>query len=70
MDCTQNAVHTVHKNPCQGSISGVIWSILMRRGGRVVEGARLESVYMPKAYQGFESLSLRHIAPVEPSPDF
>ncbi len=51
----------VHKNPCQGSISGVIWSILMRRGGRVVEGARLESVYMPKAYQGFESLSLRHI---------
>ncbi len=33
----------------------------MRRGGRVVEGARLESVYMPKAYQGFESLSLRHI---------
>ncbi len=34
---------------------------LMRRGGRVVEGARLESVYMPKAYQGFESLSLRQV---------
>ncbi len=32
----------------------------------MVEGARLESVYMPKAYQGFESLSLRHI--VRPNP--
>ena len=29
------------------------------RGGRVVEGARLESVYPPKADRGFESLSLR-----------
>jgi hypothetical protein len=29
------------------------------RGVRVVEGARLESVYRPKAYRGFESLSLR-----------
>jgi hypothetical protein len=27
----------------------------------VVEGARLESVYRPKAYRGFESLSLRRI---------
>jgi hypothetical protein len=25
----------------------------------VVEGARLESVYTPKGYRGFESLSLR-----------
>src|SRR3972149_462067 len=31
------------------------------RGGRVVEGARLESVYTLKAYRGFESLSLRQI---------
>ena len=31
----------------------------VRRDGRVVEGARLESVYMPKAYHGFESHSLR-----------
>jgi len=31
----------------------------MRSGGRVVEGARLESEYTPKAYRGFESLPLR-----------
>jgi hypothetical protein len=30
------------------------------RGVRVVEGARLESVYRSKAYRGFESLSLRN----------
>lgn len=30
-----------------------------RRGVRVAEGARLESVYTPKAYRGFESPSLR-----------
>ena len=30
-----------------------------RRGARVVEEARLESVYTPKAYRGFESPSLR-----------
>ena len=38
-------------------------SILLRtwRGGRVVEGARLESVYTA-TYRGFESLSLRQIA--------
>ena len=30
------------------------------RDVRVVEGARLESVYTPKGYQGFESLSLRY----------
>ncbi|MEY4203841.1 MAG: hypothetical protein RL013_1544, partial [Bacteroidota bacterium] len=27
---------------------------------RVVEGARLESVYTPKGYPGFESLTLRY----------
>ena len=32
----------------------------MRSGGRVVEGARLESVYTSKAYRGFESHPLRH----------
>ena len=32
---------------------------VMRRGARVVEEARLESVYTPKAYHGFESRSLR-----------
>ena len=35
----------------------------MRSGGRVVEGARLESEYTPKAYRGFESLPLRHFLP-------
>lgn|GEM_PF-829168 len=30
-----------------------------RRDGRVVEGARLESVYTSKGYRGFESRSLR-----------
>ena len=34
-------------------------SEVMRRGARVVEEARLESVYTPKAYHGFESRSLR-----------
>ena len=29
------------------------------RDSRVVEEARLESVYTPKAYRGFESRSLR-----------
>jgi hypothetical protein len=33
-----------------------------RRGGRVVEGARLESVYAVIPYRGFESLSLRHVS--------
>ena len=32
--------------------------ILIERGVRVVEGARLESVYTPKVYRGFESLPL------------
>jgi hypothetical protein len=31
----------------------------MRSGGRVVEGARLESEYTAKPYRGFESLPLR-----------
>ncbi len=33
------------------------------RGVRVVEGARLESVYTA-TYRGFESLPLRHIHPI------
>jgi hypothetical protein len=37
----------------------------MRSGGRVVEGARLESEYTPKAYRGFESLPLRHWLPAQ-----
>ena len=32
---------------------------LMRRDARVAEEARLESVYTPKAYRGFESRFLR-----------
>src|SRR5690606_23881640 len=35
----------------------------MRRGGRVVEGARLESEYTAKPYRGFESLPLRQFFP-------
>jgi hypothetical protein len=37
------------------------WVKDSRRDGRVVEGARLESVYTA-TYQGFESLSLRHLS--------
>ena len=33
----------------------------VRRGVRVVESARLESVYTAKPYRGFESLPLRHL---------
>jgi hypothetical protein len=33
--------------------------LLLWRDGRVVEGARLESVYTSKGYRGFESRSLR-----------
>src|SRR5690242_470019 len=36
----------------------------MRSGGRVVEGARLESEYTAKPYRGFESLPLRHMQPI------
>ena len=32
---------------------------LIRKGARVVEEARLESVYTAKLYQGFESPSFR-----------
>ena len=32
---------------------------IVRRGDRVVEGARLESECAPKGYRGFESLPLR-----------
>ena len=35
----------------------------MRSGGRVVEGARLESEYTAKPYRGFESLPLRQLFP-------
>src|SRR5688500_7142098 len=35
----------------------------MRSGGRVVEGARLESVYTAKPYRGFESHPLRQAPP-------
>jgi len=34
---------------------------LQRRVVRVAEGARLESVYIPKGYREFESLTLRLI---------
>ena len=34
---------------------------LKRRDARVVEEARLESVYTPKGYPGFESPSLRRM---------
>jgi hypothetical protein len=35
-----------------------IFAANLQRGVRVVEGARLESVYTPKGYRGFESLPL------------
>ena len=35
------------------------FALPIRRGARVVEEARLESVYTSKAYHGFESRSLR-----------
>ena len=37
---------------------------LIRRGARVVEEARLESLYTPKAYRGFESRFLRQKEPL------
>ena len=37
----------------------ILHRLTARRGARVVEEARLESVYTPKAYRGFESRSLR-----------
>ncbi len=45
----------------KGAARGVASPKGMRRRGRVVEGARLESEYTSKAYRGFESLRLRHL---------
>ena len=59
-----------HKKLVKAPVLVLSGHLVMRRDGRVVEGARLESVYMVTPYQGFESLSLRHIAPVEPSLSF
>ena len=50
----QSLIKTLSK---QQELSNVPSSL--RRGGRVVEGARLEIVYTA-TYRGFESLSLRH----------
>lgn len=36
----------------------------------MVEGARLEIVYTPKGYPGFESLSIRHLYKTLPSAGF
>ncbi len=47
-----------HPHACEADKMHEIW-----RGGRAVEGARLESVYTLIAYRGFESLSLRQIVP-------
>ena len=35
--------------------------VVSKRGGRVVEGARLESVYTPQGYRGFRILLSRMI---------
>ena len=40
-----------------------------RRDARVVEEARLESVYTPKAYRGFESPSLRNVVGMDFHPE-
>src|SRR5438046_2487857 len=45
----------LRRSPLSGRLPGK-----MRSGGRVVEGARLESEYTAKPYRGFESLPLRH----------
>ena len=43
-----------------GHITGqIFFTSWIRSGARVAEEARLESVYTPKAYRGFESPSLR-----------
>ena len=42
-----------------GSVFLVFIEFFERRDARVVEEARLESVYTPKVYRGFESRSLR-----------
>jgi hypothetical protein len=54
--CASFATAPPSKQPGKHGLSAVF-----RRGVRVVEGARLESVYTVTPYRGFESLSLRHI---------
>ena len=50
----------IERSSDSGPVPSTSRSDVMRSGGRVVEGARLESEYTPKAYPGFESLPLRH----------
>ena len=47
---------TVGSNPTLSAI----YTMLLRRDDRVVEGARLEIVCRVTPYRGFESHSLRH----------
>jgi hypothetical protein len=42
------------------ALCAVVVKLKIRRGGRAVEGARLELVYTATPYRGFESLPLRH----------
>jgi hypothetical protein len=53
--------HLVQRNYTCFVMSKILFIHLQpfRRDGRVVEGARLESVYTSKGYPGFESQSLR-----------
>ena len=55
----------VKRNACRTppDALGALLFQCMRSGGRVVEGARLESEYTSKAYRGFESHPLRHLLP-------
>ena len=53
MLCILQIFRTLHPFLKGGNVS------LIRRDARVVEEARLESVYTPKAYRGFESRFLR-----------
>ncbi len=55
MDARERPLSAAH------SAARELEGINYRRGGRVVEGAGLESVYTLIAYRGFESLSLRQI---------
>ena len=45
--------------PILNAVKTTIFALPKRRVVRVVEGARLESVYTSKGYRGFESLTLR-----------
>ena len=51
------------RRPCASPRSALVATACqdMRSGGRVVEGARLESVYRATPYRGFESHPLRHL---------